>query len=96
MYSKMNNITWLGGLMCGLPQEPSCVLDQFQEGALFGDVDGGRGVGEIRTAEIVFLPIRRWMGDMRWDRVRCRAPPIGEALMAAEIWSTGGEAAHDM
>jgi hypothetical protein len=53
-------------------------------------------VGEIRTAEIVFLPIRRWMGDMRWDRVRCRAPPIGEALMAAEIWSTGGEAAHDM
>jgi hypothetical protein len=36
------------------------------------------------------------MGDMRWDRGRCRAPPIGEALMAAEIWSTGGEVAHGM
>jgi hypothetical protein len=54
-------------------------------------------VGEIRTAEIVFLPIRGGgMGDMRWDRGRCRAPPIGEALMAAEIWSTGGEVAHGM
>jgi hypothetical protein len=53
-------------------------------------------VGEIRTAEIVLLPIRGWMGDMRLDRGQCRAPPIGEALMAAEIWSTGGEAAHGM
>jgi hypothetical protein len=59
-------------------------------------VDGGRGVGEIRTAEIMFLPIRGWMGARRWGRGRCRAPPIGEALMAGEIWSTGGEAVHGM